>query len=368
MSKKKNLIITGIATAGVVAAIAFTMAGLSNTVSELSTEISKTKVDAILANADISDDTTVAVPILYFDQTEDACVNIYESYNSEALNARQFEWTKCGYYNKNLEQGMVDTELSAEYLPVANDGEMLPNRGIGGDNFYRWFHAMEGKSKSAPSVLNMAYNEKTASFEYESENFYPLDNTDEHNHLFTFSLGVPFQLRKSGDEKFEITADDDTFVFVNNKLVLDMGGVHDAMYGVVQIAENGELYTAIDEQDLAYSGVTLDSSDSAIVRIFHADRDSSESVFKLKFDNMVLNMTNATLAKNSDGVMVAYDPSDPSYVAPLGESMTFTPNRSRAMLAASVAMASVLGVLAVVLIIIISVAYRYSRRDRNPEE
>ena len=368
MSKKKNMIITGVAATGVVAAIAFTMVGLSNTVGELSTEISKTKVDAILANADITDNTTVAVPILYFDQVEDECVNIYDIHNNAALSARQFEWTKCDYHNKAIETGIVESELDADYLPVAVGGELLSNKGVSGEAFDRWFHVVEGKSRSVPSVLNMSYDESTASFEYASDEFYPVDSTEEHNHLFTLSLGVPFQLRKSGEENFEITADDDTFVFINNKLVLDMGGIHDAKRGVVQIAESGEIYTAVDMQDLAYSGVTVDGGDNAVVRIFHADRDSSESVFKLKFNNMVLSMTNAALAKNSDGVMVAYDPSDPSYVAPLGESMVSSPNHSRTMLAASIGMASILGVLAVVLILIISVAYRYSHRDRNPEE
>lgn len=375
--KKKNYAFTIIVTAGILAAMGFTLFGLSSSVSNISKEISKTKVDVVLANADINDETTVAVPILYYDQAKDECVNIYDAATQNILSKRQFEWSECGYYNKSLDQSMVEPELDSDYLPVAIGGTLLPDRGVSGREFARWFNTSEGKSKNVPSVLNMIYKESDSSFRYENSSFYPLDDVtvlsdskgaDGHNHLFTLSLGVPFKVLRSGDEQFEILADDDTWVFINNKLALDMGGIHDAVKGVFRITENGEVETAIGTEDFAYSGIKLDSSDSAIVRIFHADRDSSSSVFSISFSNMILNMTNAALAKNSEGVMVAYDPSEPSYVAPLGESITTAPNRSKSMLNAAIIQASALGMLAVILVAIISVVWKYSRRGRNPEE
>ncbi len=377
MSKKKNHAFAIIVTTGILAAIGFTVFGLSGSVSNISKEISKTKVDVVLANADINDETTVAVPILYYDQAQDECINIYDTATQNELSKRQFEWSGCGYYNKALEQGMVEPELDGDYLPVAIGGTLLSDRGVKGENFARWFNTVEGKSKNVPSVLNMIYKESDASFSYENESFYPLDDVavlnnsksaDGHNHLFTLSLGVPFKVLKSGDEQFEILADDDTWVFINDKLVLDMGGIHDAVRGAFKIAENGEIETAIGEEDFAYAGVKLDDTDSAIVRVFHADRDSASSVFSISFYNMILNMTNATLAKNSEGVMVAYDPSEPSYVAPLGESLTTSPNRSKSILNAALIQSLVLGMLAVVLIAVISVVWKYSRRDRSLEE
>lgn len=376
MSKKTNKAFAIVVMAGIAAAIGFTIFGLAGSVSNVTTEISKTKADVMLANADINDETTVAVPILYYDQAQDECVNIYDEGVNSALRARQFEWTKCAYYNKSLEQGIVKPELDENYLPVAVGGTILPNRGVTSESFARWFSTVEGKSKNVPDVLNMIYKEDEASFYYESDNFYPLDDVKvlgdaslgEHNTLFTLNLGVPFKVLRSGDEKFAITADDDTWVFVDNKLVLDMGGIHGAMQGAFRITENGEVETAIGDEEFAYSGVKLDNTDNAVVRIFHADRDSTESVFSIKFDNIVLNMTNASLAKNSEGVMVAYDPSDPSYIAPLGESLTTTPNRSRSMLNATIIQTLILGMLAVILVATISVVWKYSRSDRNQEE
>lgn len=371
LKKKTNkaLVFAGVVTCGMVAAIGFTLVGLSKTVGNLSDEISKTKVDVILANADIEDETSVSVPILYFDQKADECVNMYESALHSALNERQFEWTKCGYINYEVEQGIVSGVLGADYLPVAEGGTNTSNKGVTGENFKRWFSAIDGKSKNIPSVLNMTYSEANSSFDYENEKFYPVDglgfkdvDEDGHNHLFTLSLGIPIRVLKSDDQIFEITADDDTWVYVDNKLVLDMGGIHEPVRGVLQIAENGEVNTGIGEEELAYSGTTI-NGDSAIIRVFHADRDSKESVFKMHFEGMVLNMTNATLAKNGDGVEVAYDPTDPTYVAPLGESMTFGANRSQSMLTASIIQASVLGMLAVVLIAVISIIMKTQKNE-----
>ena len=365
----KGLIFAGCVTCGMIAAMGFTMVGLSSTVGNLSEEISKTKADVILANADIEDETTVSVPIVYFDQKADECVNMYEAELHSALNERQFEWTSCGYINYALEPGLVSGKLGADYLPVADGGSLTSNKGVKGDNFTRWFTAVDGKSKNIPSVLNLTYSETGSTFDYENEKFYPVDglgfkdaSEDGHNHLFTMSLGIPFRVLKSDEQTFDITADDDTWVYVDNKLVLDMGGIHEPIAGHLQITKDGEVNTGIGDEELAYSGATIDG-ESAIIRVFHADRDSKESVFKMHFEGMVLNMTNATLAKNGDGVTVAYDPTDPTYVAPLGESMTFGADRSHSMLMASIIQASVFGMLAVVLIAVISIAMKTRKQE-----
>lgn len=367
----KGFIFAACVTCGMIAAMGFTMVGLSSTVGNLSQEISKTKVDVILANADIEDESIVSVPILYFDQKADECVNMFELSQSAALANRQFEWTKCDYINYELEQGIVSGKLDSDYLPVAEGGSVTSNKGVKGENFKRWFSAIDGKSKNVPSVLNLTYNEIDNSFDYENEKFYPLDglgfkdeDEDGHNHLFTLSLGIPFRVLKNDEQTFEITADDDTWVFVGDKLVLDMGGIHKPTTGMLRVTKEGEVRTGIDSEDLAYSGVTL-NGDSAIIRVFHADRDSKESVFKMHFEGMVLNMTNATLAKNGDGVTVAYDPTDPTYVAPLGESMTFgEENRSRSMLTASIIQALTLGMLAVLFIAVVSVVLKTVKREK----
>ena len=341
--------------------------GLSSTMQEIrEVSIAKTP-DAILASAGVNEEELVSLPVVYYDQRADNCVNLYDTNLRHDLYKRQFEWTSCKYYNKNIEQGLVEFELDDEYLPVAVGGKLTPNKGI---DFDRWFDAVDNKSASYNGVLGMNYSANGAEFSFESEDFYPLDevefssgdfaNKDKHNHLFTMSFAVPFTVLGTGEEEFVISADDDTFVFVGDKLVIDMGGVHRATTGRFVIRKNGEIYSGIGDETLGYSGVKTEVGNGSIVRIFHADRDSSESVFNLKFTGMNLSVTNAELAQGG-GVQIAYDPSDPSYVAPLGETSVFRPDSTKGL----VVMATIEGVVILVVSILAVSAARFMIKQKR---
>lgn len=340
---------------GVVLAIV----GLSSTVKKISDEMIARTPDAILASAGVDEAELVQLPVAYYDQRADDCVNMYDTGVDDALKTRQFEWSDCGYHNEALESGLVEYELNDEYLPVAASGKLTPNRGI---DMARWFGAVDGKSASYAGTLGMRYLSNGAEFSFDAKEFYPLDevkfsagdavNKDGHNHLFTMNFAVPFTVLASGAEEFTVRADDDTFVYVGDKLILDMGGIHDALTGRFVIYRDGKIYSGVGGEDLAYSGVRLMADEGSIVRIFHADRDSQSSVFGVKFAGMNLSVVDAQLA-DTDGVQIAYDPSDPSYVAPLGKSKVFQPNNTKGLVvmtaiegAAIVAMAVLVGLAA----------------------
>ena len=339
--------------------------GLANTISRISESVLSRTPDAVLASAGLDDGKVVSVPVTYYDQRMDECVNMYEPSAWGVLKARQFEWSKCGYHNKKLEQGLVKYDLGSDYLPVAVSGKGLSNRNI---DMARWFGAVDGKSAGYTGSIDMKYNESGAVFEIDEKEFYPLDemkfsdgdivNIDGHNHLFTMDVAVPFNVLGSGAEEFSIAADDDTFVFVGDKLVIDMGGIHDAIEGKFVVRENGEIYSGIEGEDLAYSGINVAPGDGAIIRIFHADRDSDSSMLTMKFVGMDLSLTNAELADG--GMQVAYDPSNPTYVAPLGESMEFRPDSTKALVLA----ATIEGVAVVAMAVLMMFAVRFMIKQK----
>ena len=360
--KQKNvLLFSEIALVAFVLALILTMVGLSQTVSEFSeTAISKTP-DAILASAGVVNNSEVALPVLYFDQRADECVNMYDVGTQNALYQRQFEWGECGYDNRQIEQGIVSFKLSDDYLPVAEGGEMLSNRGL--TDMTRWFDEVEGKSKSYNGVLKMNYRSNGAEFAFYKEEFYPLDeaefsrgdyvNTDGHNHLFTMNFAVPFVALLSGEEGFEIVADDDTFVYVGDELAIDMGGIHDAAMGRLLIHKDGEVYAGVGNEELAFTGITVEGKESSIVRIFHADRDASDSTLRMVFRGMKLAVESTKIAGTDNmGIQVAYDPTDPSYVAPLGESVVMKPDETKSYIVLATIEATFVVVFAVVLVYI----------------
>ena len=362
--KQKSQVFGVLAVVVFVAAMFLSIFGLSKTMKEVKEIAVSKKPEAILASAGVSEEKSISLSVAYYDQKADECVNMYDVYKKAELEARQFGWRGCKYYNKRIEQGLVDFYLGEDYLPIANGGELIPNRGM--KDMERWFNEVEGKSKSYTGLVKMDYKANGAEFSFHQENFYPLDevefgkgekiNEDGHNHLFTMNFAVPFTVLMSGEEKFTITADDDTFVFVGDKLAIDMGGIHEPMTGELEIRENGEVYSAVDGMELAYSGIDVEKGTGSIIRIFHADRDETESVFKVKFSEMNLTITDTKLADNDgDGLQIAYDPNDPSYVAPLGESAVVRPDGTRG----HIIIATIEGVMIVTLAILIVLSIRF---------
>lgn len=311
---------------------------MSKTIAEVREVAVSNSSDIILANAGLKENEGVNLQVSYFDQRADECVNVYDDTQMALLKERQFGWFECGYYNERLEQGMVGFELDERYLPIAKGGDLITNRGL--SDMSRWFSEVEGKSKAFIGTIRLDYNSEDTSFSFHQNSFYPLDkveydkseivNKDGHNHLFTMNFAVPFTVLANANESFMVTADDDTFVYVGDKLVLDMGGIHDAMSGEVAILDNGEVHSGIGGAELAYSGVNVQRGDSSIVRVFHADRNEEDSVFKMTFVGMNLGVVDTRLADGDDGgVQIAYDPNDPSYVAPLGESSVVKPDTTK---------------------------------------
>ena len=350
----------------ILSGVAMVMIGsnLPSTAESLALELTRNPAEAILTSANVGDGTVVAIPVTYYAQQPDECVNMYDLEMRDALKARQFEWSNCGYYETDAESGLVDYDLDENHLPVATGGVEFANRGIKGDNFRRWFNAVDGKNEVHTGTLSLAYNEETTGFEFGSDEFYPLSSigTGVDTSLFTMNFGIPIRVMKSGDESFTIVADDDTWVFVDDKLVLDMGGIHEPVSGFFKINKSGEIYAAVDEVSLAYTGVLVD--DNAVVRVFHANRDSANSVMRMKFANVVLSiMNNSGLATNDEGVQLAYDPNDSAYAMPLGESLSVKSGDAKAFMVTLVIQVVALGAFATIMAVAILAVWRYWRRD-----
>ena len=247
---------------------------------------------------------------------------------------------------------------------------MTPNKGVA--DMSRWFNEVENKSKEYGGVLKMNYNAERSEFEFQNLEFYPLDgvefglndavNSDGHNHLFTMSFAVPFVTLYSGDEEIEISADDDTFAFVGKDLVVDMGGIHDVTTRKIKIEENGDIYVGDRNETMSFSGVNIKESRNSILRVFHADRDSDGSAFKIKFTKMDLNVTNVRMADSGeDGVQIAYDPNDLNFTGPLGESMVFQPDDTKG----KIVIAIIEGVVVLVLSVLLTSAIHFIFRRKE---
>lgn len=166
--------------------------------------------------------------------------------------------------------GMVNSTLTNN-LPTA--GANINAGGSSAANFAKWFVDSPGYNTRLSTSLTLNQNSSGA-YTYGNNNFFPIDNLGygnqgrSHNYHFTMQLEgkIAFSDPTAGADKvFTFTGDDDLWVFVDNKLVLDLGGVH------------GAATKSFTEETLKSMG--LRAGQAYDLDIFFAERHTTQSNF-----------------------------------------------------------------------------------------
>jgi fibro-slime domain-containing protein len=126
--------------------------------------------------------------------------------------------------------GMVSNTLNAQGLPDYVGG------GIGAtnaSNFAKWYQDVPGFNQSQAYTLTL--NETgtgTGVYSYSNSDFFPIDGqlfgNQGRNHNYHFTLHLEGQASFTASDLFSFTGDDDLWVYLNNTLIMDLGGVHAA--------------------------------------------------------------------------------------------------------------------------------------------
>ena len=130
-----------------------------------------------------------------------------------------------------------------------------------------------------------------------NSSFFPFNkdgasSTDIH---FGMNMSVPFYMNESdlnenstNPTKFEFSGDDDVWVFVNGKLVLDLGGIHDAIGGSINFNTGAIEYTYEKDSSVKVKARQGNKSNTSTVasKNLYKDCDITKSELTSKENNL----------------------------------------------------------------------------------
>lgn len=169
-----------------------------------------------------------------------------------------------------VDRGLVRADLGMDGKPVyAPAGATATVSGAA--SFDQWYRDVSGTNMTFIQPLPLTEG-PTGTFTFDDQDFFPLDGMGFGNegnpHNFHFSSEIHGTFKYRGGEIFQFTGDDDVFVFINNKLALDLGGVH-----------GPESLTVNFDASAAMLGIVIGSVYK--LDVFHAERHTVQSTFRM---------------------------------------------------------------------------------------
>ncbi len=168
-----------------------------------------------------------------------------------------------------LEEGNVLVDLGADKKPQVNPAS---THNFKPKKLDEWFNDVEGVNMSMPYSITLSKN-ADGLYEFSSDAFFPADGklfgkedyhgeSYDHNFHMTYELHTRFTYQNG--QNFDFRGDDDVWVFIDNKLAIDLGGIHSP-----------------ESKSLDLDTLGLVEGDSYDLDFFWAERHTTGSNFKI---------------------------------------------------------------------------------------
>ncbi len=170
------------------------------------------------------------------------------------------------------------------------------------DQNYAWYNSATNRFEVYERTYTQKSGGENGSSNTKAIGFFPFHKWDEDydlyvnwnknlNHHFGMSMSVDFTLPKSpkavtdsnGDPiVFEFSGDDDLWVFIDGKLAMDIGGIHQPTSGTINFKD--KTVTVNGSRQYGYDFSQLYDGEEHTLQVFYIERGGCDSNCKIKFN------------------------------------------------------------------------------------